>query len=341
MQQKNIKKKRQIYFLTVGVTAAWVCIVLSLVQIMQVRAQLREQKEQISYAYNILSLYFGENVGVPKDSDVRQDSFSTADLGHDGAGEVVIDSLELSYPEKCGLDYVERPQDRTERQVLERLGELGEQDQRIAAILRDSGAYPARLLEALANNPEMADFVEGWPTAAHKAPGGLTNGEKKEEFPLFLQWDPRWGYASYGEDSCIAVSGCGPTCLSMVLYYLTGDESLTPDVIGDYSMNNGYYLPGTGTLWALMEDVPPIYGVGVRQPEASERQMKSALDQGAVLICSMKPGDFTAGGHFIVIYGYDQDGFLVNDPNCVARSRQSWSYEQISRQMKHLWVFEK
>lgn len=127
----------------------------------------------------------------------------------------------------------------------------------------------------------------------------------------------------------------------MVLYYLTGDESLTPDVIGDYSMNNGYYLPGTGTLWALMEDVAPIYGVGVRQPEASEWQMKSALDQGAVLICSMKPGDFTAGGHFIVIYGYDQDGFLVNDPNCVARSRQSWSYEQISRQMKHLWVFEK
>ncbi len=340
MQQKNARKRRQIYFLTVGVTAAWFRIVLCLMQLMQVRAQLREQKEQISRAYNMLALYYGENAGDLENSDVGQASFSMTDLSHESAGEEEMGTLELSYPERCGLDYVERPQDRTDRQVLERLRELGEQDERIAAILQNIGAYPARLLEALANNPEMADFVEGWPTAEHRAAGGLTNGEKKEKFPLFLQWDPRWGYASYGEDSCIAISGCGPTCLSMVLYYLTGDESLTPDVIGDYSMDNGYYLPGTGTLWALMEDVAPIYGVGVKQPEASEWQMKSALDRGAVLICSMKPGDFTAGGHFIVIYGYDQNSFLVNDPNCVARSRQSWSYEQISRQMKHLWVFE-
>ena len=45
--------------------------------------------------------------------------------------------------------------------------------------------------------------------------------------PLFLQWDPRWGYTEYGEDSFLGLSGCGPTCLSMVLYYLTGDKSLT------------------------------------------------------------------------------------------------------------------
>ncbi len=41
-----------------------------------------------------------------------------------------------------------------------------------------------------------------------------------------------------------------------------------------------------------------------------------------------------------MLYGYDEDGFLINDPNCVARSRVSWSYEQLRRQMKHLWVFE-
>ena len=200
--------------------------------------------------------------------------------------------------------------------------------------------YPESLLKLLELNPEAEPFVRGYFQNRDKHPEIDLSGEVVQgTIPLFLQWDERWGYETYGSD-LIAITGCGPTCLSMVLYYLTGDESLTPDVIGDYSMDNGYYLPGTGTLWALMEDVAPIYGVGVKQPEASEWQMKSALDRGAVLICSMKPGDFTAGGHFIVIYGYDQNGFLVNDPNCVARSRQSWSYEQISRQMKHLWVFE-
>ena len=61
----------------------------------------------------------------------------------------------------------------------------------------------------------------------------------------------------------------------------------------------------------------------------------------AVVICSMKPGDFTAAGHFVVIYGYDSEGFLVNDPNCVARSRESWSYDVIGKQIKQMWTYQK
>ena len=352
MQQRNARKQQRILFLTVGVLAAWICIVLCLIQLAQIRAQLREQREQISRIYNMVQMFHTDAMGGQSSrdmennlgmegSDGRETGFYTADFGHSAVGAGTVSTLSISYAEKCALDHVDKPQDRSSRQVLEKLEELGEQDERIAAIRENSGAYPENLLEALANNPEMADFVEGWLTAEHEATGGLTDSEKEEEFPLFLQWDPRWGYASYGNDSCIAVSGCGPTCLSMALYYLTGDESLTPDRIGDFSMKNGYYLPGTGTLWALMEDVAPRYGIQVNQPNPSEREMKAALDQGSVLICSMMPGDFTAGGHFIVIYGYDQDGFLVNDPNCVARSRLRWTYDQISRQMKHLWVFEK
>lgn len=69
--------------------------------------------------------------------------------------------------------------------------------------------------------------------------------------------------------------------------------------------------------------------------------MKLALDRGEVIICSMRPGDFTAAGHFVVIYGYDEDGFMVNDPNCVARSRKRWSYEDIADQIKHILIMGK
>ena len=117
------------------------------------------------------------------------------------------------------------------------------------------------------------------------------------------------------------------------------DESITPDKIAEYSMKNGYYVSGTGTAWALLTDVPAEYGVEVSQPGVSEQTMKKALDQGDIIICSMRPGDFTARGHFIVIYGYDENGFQVNDPNCVARSRESWLFEQIGKQIKHIWVF--
>ncbi len=360
MQQRKISKRLERNILVAVLLVIWVCIALCVIQIVQtavLRAQVKEQGEQIRRACNAIETFHGAALEAQSGQGIIWDGFGELESGGGAVGNSASDTVggegmpcpqpvegtlpqaeSLSYPQQCGLDYVDKPQDRTARQVLERLEELGCEDERIAAIRQNSGLYPERLLEALANNPEMADFVVRY--LEEHEPGGLTESEKQEDFPLFLQWDPRWGYASYGKNSCIAVSGCGPTCLSMVLYYLTGNEELTPDVIGDYSMENGYYLPGTGTLWALFENTAPLYGVYVSQPDPSEWEMKAALDGGAVLVCSMGPGDFTAGGHFIVLYGYDEDGFLINDPNCVARSRVSWSYEQLRRQMKHLWVFE-
>ncbi len=256
----------------------------------------------------------------------------------DRPGSADTGKSEEDYPDKCGLDRVERPRQRSRREVLARLRELGEDNELIADIVRNRSDYPDRVLEALANNPEMADFVSHWNGLEQEASGGVTDSEKKQEFPLFLQWDPRWGYVEYGDDSCIALSGCGPTCLSMVLYYLTDDERITPDRVGEYSMENGYYISGTGTAWALMEAMAAEYGVACRQSAAAEDEMKEALDNGAVLILSMGPGEFTAAGHFIVVYGYDRDGFLVNDPNCVARSRSRWSYSELERQIKNMWV---
>lgn len=246
-----------------------------------------------------------------------------------------------AYMEQVGLDEVEAPVKREPEEVLQKLSELAEDNSLIKEILQNAASYPENMLEALANNPEMADFVAGYLTVDKSVTGGLTELEKQQEHPLFLQWDPRWGYAYYGDDSNIGLAGCGPVSLSMALYYLTGDETLTPDKIASYAMENGYYMSGTGTQWALMEDVPPLYGLRVDKPGISESYMKQELDEGHVLIAAVRQGDFTSAGHFIVIYGYDETGFWVNDPNCVARSKKNWSYEKIGGQIKQLWSIEK
>lgn len=245
---------------------------------------------------------------------------------------------EDSYGAKLGLDEVDQPKVRNSEEVILRLYELGKDNELIAKICKNSSEYPAKMLEALANNPEMADFVSGYTGSRTKASGGLSEDELALEFPLFLQWDPRWGYVKYGDNSCIGLVGCGPTCLSMALYYLTEDESITPDSVAAYSMANGYYVSGAGTAWALLTDLPSKYGIGVSEPNRSEQTLKSALDQGKVVICSVGQGDFTAAGHFIVLYGYDKEGFMINDPNCVARSMKRWTYEEIASQIKHIWV---
>ncbi len=241
------------------------------------------------------------------------------------------------YPAFCELAEVERPVKREMWEVMERLEMLAEEDERIAEIFENRNSYPDKMLEALANNPEMADFVAKSLDASPFADGGITQSEREQAYPLFLQWDPRWGYVSYGDDSNIGLAGCGPTCLSMALFYLTGDEAYLPAQIAEYSMDNGYYVPGTGTQWALIDDVPKKCGLAVRKPGISESIMKRELDAGNIIICAMRQGDFTASGHFIVIYGYDEEGFLVNDPNCVARSRKSWTFGTLKSQIKQLW----
>lgn len=234
---------------------------------------------------------------------------------------------------------VEKPVERTEEEVLERLSELGQNHPAIQEIYESYSQYPQELLSALANNPEMADFAAGYPSNNGKSSGALTAAEKEQDFPLFLQWDPRWGYQPYGSGSCIGLAGCGPTCLSMALFYLTRDDKLTPDKIAEYSMENGYYVEGTGTAWALMEDVPKLYGISVTKLSAEESNIRAILDNGGVVICSVGRGDFTTSGHYILIYGYDGEGLLINDPNCVARSNRKWIFSEIRWQIKNIWAY--
>ena len=253
--------------------------------------------------------------------------------------EDVIRELAVEPESATGTWAVGKPVRREQDEILARLSELSGESAVIKQIYENSKNYPDKLLEALANNPEMEYFAEYYPVFAGYTTGGLTEEEKKQEVPLFLQWDFRWGYQWYGEDGVIGLTGCGPTCLSMVLYSLTRDETLTPDRIAAYAVEHGYYVDGIGTSWSLMSDVPGVYGVEVKQPRFTERSMKQELDAGHLIICSMGKGDFTTAGHFIVLYGYDENGFFVHDPNCIARSKMRWTFSQIEKQIKNLWSF--
>ncbi len=51
----------------------------------------------------------------------------------------------------------------------------------------------------------------------------------------------------------------------------------------------------------------------------------------------MRPGDFTTTGHFILLWGYDENGFFVNDPNRRSTSEKIWDFETLQPQIKNLW----
>lgn len=202
--------------------------------------------------------------------------------------------------------------------------------------------YPEYLIDDLEMNPEILDFVADYLTTEPVGHGGLTAAEKKAAHPLFVQWDKRWGYAPYGE-SCMAISACGPTALAMVGYSLTRNTQIDPFNVAQYAMQNGHYVNGVGTAWTLMTEGAEHYGLVVTsQSRYTEAQLKEALENGGMIILSVGTGDFTVhSGHFIVLYGYKNGKFQLNDPFSYTNSSKLWDYETLSKQTKNTWIYYK
>ena len=195
--------------------------------------------------------------------------------------------------------------------------------------------YPKSLITLLETNPETEEFVLNYPLRKAEEMH-LPEYSGLEAVPLFLQWDPRWGYETYGSDF-LAVTGCGPTCLAMAGYYLTGQETMNPKDVAAFAQKNGYYAKGYGSSWTLISQGGPELGLTVKELPLVKGKMVAALEAGDPVILAMGAGDFTTTGHYIVLTGMEDGLFRVNDPNSVLRSRQLWSYEQIEGQIRNIW----
>lgn len=200
-------------------------------------------------------------------------------------------------------------------------------------------AWPQEMVDAVANNPELGQFVLNYPIKKDKDPViDLSQYRNTDTVPLLFQWDERWGYSDYS-GGIMGFTGCGPTCLSMVSIYLRNNPDLTPRYIAEFSESHGYSAPGSGSKWALISEGGKELGMDVKELPLDRNLVMRNLEEGNPIICVMGPGDFTTNGHFIVMTGCEDGKIRVNDPNSKERSERLWDYDQIQGQIKNLWVF--
>ncbi len=222
--------------------------------------------------------------------------------------------------------------------TLDKLKELSKYEKKINYIVNNYNKYPKLLLEMLSRDLDMLDFVIDYPEKFGKVYSDNVGNIKKGEIPLLLQWDERWGYGKYGNSS-IAISGCGPTALSMVIVGLTGDNTMTPYKVAQFSEKNGFFSNNSGTSWDLMTIGAKKLGLKSKEIPLSKNSIFNALKNGHPIICSMRAGDFTTTGHFIVLVGINNEKIKVNDPNSKKRSKELWEYERLEKQIKNLWEY--
>lgn len=216
---------------------------------------------------------------------------------------------------------------------------LTDQDKLLRILQSD--AYPECLKALAEKNPEALDFVYAYPQNKDAHPSiDLTAEAGGTGVPYLLQWDTRWGYESYG-DAMIADAGCGPTCLSMVALYLTKNAKWTPLAVARYAEEKGYRVDGAGSAWTLISE--GCRGLGLRAEELplSRGRMVASLDLGNPIIVCVGPGDFTTGGHYMVITGYTDEGFTIHDPNSPEKSNQVWGYSVLEGQIRNLWAMSR
>lgn len=296
-------------------------------------AAVRENEpEYVSFFHNVVKHFSkgdqdtGSTYGAGTEADTGVD---ISQFAHDSGYAGQVYALLEEYPEQVEkiLSYYENASITVDGKITT-YGEANPEE-----------AIPERLLQLVIANIETIDFVADYPenhsVEAGAFPEDVTASDK---IPLLIQWDERWGYQEYG-DGLIAYTGCGPTCLSMVAIYLTGDTSLTPKVVADYADGAGYYADGAGSAWTLMSEGCTHFGLAGTEMRLSESAMVSQIEAGNPIICAMGEGDFTQSGHFIVITGYENGEFTVNDPNSKIRSAETWSYDRLSGQIRDLWYY--
>ena len=201
--------------------------------------------------------------------------------------------------------------------------------------------YPEELLSLYERNNETETFVEEYPLKKEEEPEiDLSDLSSASEVPLLLQWDQRWGYHRYAGE-VMGLSGCGPTALSMVAIFMTGDITKNPRWVADFASQNGYAVDGSGTAWSLMLEGARQIGLSSKEIPVERERVENNLQAGNPIIALMGPGEFTSNGHFIVLTGLQNGRLKINDPNSRKNSEKTWDIDQVLEQTKAVWVYYK
>lgn len=178
--------------------------------------------------------------------------------------------------------------------------------------------------------------------------GELVFTDGGRDVVYFNQADSRWGNEMYGKTHTIAIAGCGPTALAMVVSSMT-DTVIDPKEMADWSYANGYVAEGNGSYHALIPDGAAHFGLSVTGASAADGQkIIDALAEGKLVVALMGPGHFTVSGHFIVLRGVTSEGnVLVADPISVRKTGMEWDLRIILNEASRkavaggpFWVIE-
>ncbi len=157
----------------------------------------------------------------------------------------------------------------------------------------------------------------------------------------FKQGAKPWGPKMYSNHNdpkqTMANSGCGPTSMADIVATLK-DKEATPWTLARFAMQWGDRTYDNGTAWTFFKPHTAEYYQFVKVVQSATWDvLRACIDAGGYVVCSMGPGYWTNGGHFICAWKYDDTYVYCNDPASSDRKKQKIS--QFMKERKQFFCF--
>ena len=225
-------------------------------------------------------------------------------------------------------------------------GELAvraETDERAKFAIDNSELYPQEWFNLLYSNSEdIFDFAYRYPFCKDNYKNMSFTDEElnSEEVPAVYMNDVRWVYEDYG----ILTQGCAAVTITMANLYINHNDAVDPVKINDYANEMGYSGLG-GIELENIADIMEHFGIIAEEhvfdkengEKITESELKAAVDmENAVVMAAVRGGTF--GNHALIIRGYDENGFYINDPADAERTAAQWDFDVFENELVCYWV---
>ena len=180
--------------------------------------------------------------------------------------------------------------------------------------------------------------------SAHQIKPSYTPTKDLENRPIYLkQSDTRWKsvmYSNHNDKSqTIGSSGCGPSAASMIINEWI-DGAYSPVECCSAALSAGYRSYNNGTAWAFFKYLAVKYGLKFSQTANGSTAKKFMDDNpGALVVCIMSKGNWTTGGHYILMYKCDGTYVYINDPASTSAGRQKNTFALLQSQCRQYFCF--
>lgn len=210
--------------------------------------------------------------------------------------------------------------------------------EKLAQIAANADQYADQgLLELALSQPDAIDFVAAYPES-DKTAQSYDDAVSVGTVPELYCWDSRWGGVDYAGRP-LALTGSGPTALSMAYMAITGKGDRTPADIAQLVSDAGQTSEGSGMSGDFLTDSLGDLGLSCASTTSNADNLTQALDTNTYVLMEVSAGTLTDEAHWVIVTGEADDGSVtVYDPTSPEAASHAWDPANLASCSTTLYV---